>query len=55
MLLDPDTVSVIYLAAFSPENYHEFAIASRAPAGVTRHMALRKMVRPFTAALSQLG
>lgn len=55
MLLDPDTISVIYLVAFPPENYHEFAIASSAPAGVTRHMALRKMVRPFTAALSRLG
>ena len=55
MLLDPEYVSVIYLAAFPPENYHQFAIASRAPAGVTRQMALRKMVRPFAAALSQLG
>ncbi len=54
-LLDPDTVSVIYLTAFPPENYHKFAVASSAPAGVTRHMALRKMVRPFAAALSQLG
>jgi formate dehydrogenase iron-sulfur subunit len=55
MLFDADTVSVIYLAVFPPENYHETAVASRAPAGVTRHMALRKMVRPFAAALSRLG
>jgi len=54
-LLDPDTVSVIYLTAFPPQNYHKFAVASSAPAGFTRYMALRKMVRPFAAALSQLG
>jgi formate dehydrogenase iron-sulfur subunit len=54
-LLDADTISVIYLVAFPPANYHEFAIASSGPGGFTRHMALRKMVRPFTAAISQLG
>ena len=54
-LLDPDAVSVIYLVAFAPERYHKFAVASRSPVGVTRHMALQRMVRPFAAALSRLG
>ena len=50
-LLDPDDVSVIYLVAFPPDVYYEFAVASAGRNEMTRHLALRKMVRP----LMQLG
>ncbi len=53
-LLDPDMVAVIYLVAHDPARYHEFAVAGRNPAGCTRHMALRRMVRPLSAAVSRL-
>ncbi len=46
-LLDPDLVRVIFLVAFDPLLYHESAIASRSPVGMTRAMALRQMTRPF--------
>jgi formate dehydrogenase iron-sulfur subunit len=46
-LLDPDDVRVIYLVGYDPNLYHDFAVASAAPAGISRHMALRRMIRPF--------
>ncbi len=55
MLLDPAMVSVIYLTAFPPENYHRFAVAGSRPAGITRHMALCRMVRPLAAVLARSG
>ncbi|MBC2709458.1 MAG: formate dehydrogenase [Desulfosarcina sp.] len=54
-LVDADSVNVIYLIAEAPFDYHEFVTASAGAHGVTRHMALRKMVRPFTRALRQLA
>ena len=53
-LLDPEAVAVIYLVAHDPALYSKFAVASRGPVGYTRHMALRRMVRPFSAAVSRL-
>jgi formate dehydrogenase iron-sulfur subunit len=50
-LLDPDDVSVIYLVAYPPALYHEFAVAALGSGVMTRHAALRRMVRP----LVQLG
>jgi formate dehydrogenase iron-sulfur subunit len=50
-LLDPDDVSVIYLVAYPPALYHEFAVAALGSGAMTRQVALRKMVRP----LVQLG
>lgn len=47
-LLDPDAVRVIFLVAFDPLLYHESAIASLGPVGMTRAMALRRMAKPFT-------
>jgi formate dehydrogenase iron-sulfur subunit len=54
MLLDPDDVNVIYLVAFEPKYYHEFAVASRSTNDMTRKMALRKMFRPLTNIMSSL-
>jgi len=45
MLIDPDEVRVIYLVAYEPKRYHDFAMAS-AGGGITRQMALRRMFRP---------
>jgi formate dehydrogenase iron-sulfur subunit len=53
-LLDPGDVRVIFLTAYAPTYYHEFAVASGGSFGVTRHVALRRMLRPLTGPLSQL-
>jgi len=46
-LLDPDTVSVIYLVGFDPQLYSEYAVADSYRGGVSRSVALRKMMGPF--------
>lgn len=46
-LLDPADVSVIYLVAFAPNRYHEFAVAANTAFDMTRQVALRKMLRPL--------
>lgn len=48
LLLDPGDVRVIFLVAFPPEVYHDFAVASLRNRGITRHMALKRMMRPLT-------
>ncbi|MFC1812502.1 4Fe-4S dicluster domain-containing protein [Thermodesulfobacteriota bacterium] len=53
-LLDAGDVNVIYLVAYAPNLYHEFSVASNSGSGITRQLALKKMVRPLTAAASQL-
>jgi formate dehydrogenase iron-sulfur subunit len=53
-LLDADDVNVIYLTAYDPALYHEFAVASNTSFGVTRQAALRRMVRPLMSAASQV-
>ena len=55
MLLDPEDVRTIYLVGFDPMRYHENAIASARPGGMTRQAALRKMFRPFNRAVAALG
>ncbi len=55
MLLDPDDVSVIYLTAYDPASYHEFAVASNASFDVTRQVALQRMFRPLTQLVSRLS
>jgi formate dehydrogenase iron-sulfur subunit len=47
MLLDPDEVRVIFLVTEDPQQYHSFAVASRTSFGMTRKMALKKLVRPL--------
>ncbi len=53
-LLDPGDVRVIFLTAYEPKYYHEYAIASSGSFDVTRHVALRRMLRPLTGPISQL-
>ncbi|THB81466.1 MAG: formate dehydrogenase [Desulfobacteraceae bacterium] len=48
MLLDPDEVNVIYLVAFDPALYSEYAVASSNRKGITRAVALRKMMGPLS-------
>lgn len=54
-LLDPDDIRTIYLVGFDPNLYHEFAVASVKEYGISRQAALRKMFRPLTGIVSQLG
>lgn len=53
-LVDADTVNVIYLITQAPGDYHEYVIASASPVGITRHMALRRMVNPLARAFHRL-
>ena len=46
-LIDPNDVRVIYLVAYDPLLYHEFAIASNAAFDMTRQVALRKIFSPL--------
>ncbi|MBF0241043.1 MAG: formate dehydrogenase [Desulfamplus sp.] len=48
-LLNPDDVSVIYLVAYDPKLYYEYSVASnsRMERGISRKVALRKMMGPF--------
>ena len=55
-LLDPDDVRAIYMVAFEPTLYHEFAVASATTGlGITRQAALRRMFRPFKSIASHLA
>jgi formate dehydrogenase iron-sulfur subunit len=54
-LVDADDVNVIYLVSEAPADYHEFVMAAAGAHGVTRQMAMRKMVRPFARAFRQLA
>ncbi len=55
ILLDPGMIRVIYLVAFDPMDYHDFAVASGYSQGITRQMALRKMASPITRMMRALG
>lgn len=46
-LLNPDEVNVIYLVGFDPSLYAEYAVASVDRGGLSRSVALRKMMGPF--------
>ena len=50
-LLDPDDVSVIYLTGFAPDLYCSNAVAAADRKGMSRNVALKKMLRPFTKGL----
>jgi formate dehydrogenase iron-sulfur subunit len=54
-LVDADEVNVIYLISEAPADYFEFVMAAVGTRGISRHMALRKMVGPFARALRQLA
>jgi formate dehydrogenase iron-sulfur subunit len=47
MLLNPDEVNVIYLVGFDPKLYADYAVASNDRGGLSRSVALRKMMGPF--------
>ncbi len=47
VLLNPDEVNVIYLVAFDPKYYSEYAVASSGRGGLSRSVALRKMMGPL--------
>lgn len=47
MLLDPDTVNVIYLVGFEPGRYWDYAVAGTDRGGISRSVAMRKMLGPF--------
>ncbi|WP_022668687.1 4Fe-4S dicluster domain-containing protein [Desulfospira joergensenii] len=46
-LLDPDDVNVIYLVAQDPGLYAEYAVAGVNRGGISRSVAMRKMMGPF--------
>jgi formate dehydrogenase iron-sulfur subunit len=46
-LLDENDVRVIYLVAYDPGLYHDFAVASNSDMAITRQMALKKMFKPL--------
>ncbi|MBU4344960.1 MAG: formate dehydrogenase [Desulfobacteraceae bacterium] len=54
MLIDEDTVNVIYLVAYEPKLYCKNAVASNAVFDITRQMALKRMIRPLTNITSRL-
>ena len=47
MLLDPDDIRVIFMVAFDPALYHENAVASHSGPGISRQVALKRMLRPL--------
>ena len=55
MLLDPDDVRVVFLVTEKPEMYYKFAMASPGVFGMTRKMALKRMVRPITDVIHTLS
>ncbi|MCP4683076.1 MAG: formate dehydrogenase [Desulfobacterales bacterium] len=54
MLLNPDSVNVIYLTAYDPNLYYGFAVASNSYFGISRQAALRRMMRPMVEMASRL-
>jgi formate dehydrogenase iron-sulfur subunit len=56
-VIDVGEVRVMYLVAYDPKKYFEYAMTSPGGTGdgITRHAALRRMVQPFTRAVSRMG
>lgn len=54
-LLDPEDVRVIYLVTEAPSLYHSFAVASNTAVGISRQMAMKRLVRPFIDLAAGLG
>lgn len=46
-ILDPDITNVIYLTAFDPDLYADYAVAGIRRTGITRQVALRRMMGPI--------
>lgn len=47
MLLDPDDLNVIYLTTEDPALYSDYAVASADKGGISRSVAIRRMMGPF--------
>jgi formate dehydrogenase iron-sulfur subunit len=54
-LVNVDKVRVIYLAAFEPTSYWQYAIAQHREVDITRLVALQRMFKPFRELFSGLG
>jgi formate dehydrogenase iron-sulfur subunit len=54
-LLNPDKTRVIYLVAYNPNLYWEFAVASEREIDITRAVAMQRMFSPLRSFFSQLG
>ena len=55
-IIDPQYIQVIYLTAFDPDLYHKFACAPTGmQRGISRHVALKRLVKPFSAAAKELA
>jgi formate dehydrogenase iron-sulfur subunit len=54
VLANAQDVNVVYLLAHDPMLYHQYTIASAPSPGISRHMALRRMLRPFARAANRL-
>lgn len=54
-LLNPDDIRTIFLVAYAPGLYHEFAVASNRDCGISRQAALKRMFRPLRNLVSHLA
>jgi formate dehydrogenase iron-sulfur subunit len=54
-LVNADTVRVIYLTAFEPTAYWQYAIAEQREIDITRAVAMRQLFKPFTELFARLG
>jgi formate dehydrogenase iron-sulfur subunit len=54
VLADADDVNVIYLLAYDPLLYHQYTVASSGVPGISRHLALKRMLRPFARATGRM-
>jgi formate dehydrogenase iron-sulfur subunit len=46
-LLDADDIRTIFMVAYEPGLYHEYAVASNSRFGISRQAALKRMLRPL--------
>jgi formate dehydrogenase iron-sulfur subunit len=54
-LLNPDKTRVIYLVAYNPNLYWEFAVASEREIDITRAVAMQQMLSPLRSFFARLG
>jgi formate dehydrogenase iron-sulfur subunit len=54
-LLNPDKTRVIYLVAFNPNLYWDYAVASEREFDITRAVAMQRLLSPLRGFFSQLG
>jgi formate dehydrogenase iron-sulfur subunit len=54
-LLNPDKTRVIYLVAYDPNLYWEYAVASEREIDITRAVAMQRMLSPLRNFFAQLG